>query len=626
MNVWNLPALAVGEVQESIYKYFGHLTLRLHQPEMFAAAHSVLFRNEYDGLIMAADPGIGKSPVMTALALLAREKGIVDKVIFIVPTGTGSINLMTELASVSHPYKVVHIESKNSLCQWIQDKEDPRILAITEENEKCGFELCKIAKKLCPYKNGGCPYYEQKNEAQSADILVCDYNYVFSPFIRRNYGIDEFIANKKVALFVDECHKLPERMFNTFSKQTSSRTIGFAIKELEEYNYNKYIPPVEELRDALGSEIELHFEEMSGLIKDKKLSATMKRLNPRIYTPDKKMVDKLINIGAQIKEEKFNNNKGVVSYTEMVAGFMKAYMVSKEYEYKYIFFTKLKNDFKTMYIGWEPYFIGDLVTYGISGFTKIIFYSGTVDPYVYKKVVGLDTKEWKNRIYVSDLFESPYLKNRKDIIYTKRVFYSENRSNEKFLRPVKKEILKIIDALPKPVVVIATQNWFECLELDLPFLLPPDNMQDAESWVKVVAPGHDLIYISPHCRIAQSVDMGYIKSVLFLGIPYKQINEITEERKRRLGKSLKGKASNNMFAAGYMQYVIPAFEAVIQSVMRGLRSENDSLVVVYSDARFKTNKRLLRNKPFEICDEPDELMAAISRATEQNKNKDKDKV
>ena len=80
-----------------------------------------------------------------------------------------------------------------------------------------------------------CPFELQLEGAREADVVICDYNYVFAPRSAlgrvRDLGIDQ---EGNPNLVVDEAHNLPARAMDTYSPALSSLTLEGMRKQLRE--------------------------------------------------------------------------------------------------------------------------------------------------------------------------------------------------------------------------------------------------------------------------------------------------------------------------------------------------------------------------------------------------------
>jgi DNA excision repair protein ERCC-2 len=76
-----------------------------------------------------------------------------------------------------------------------------RILEVAEKYKVCPYELSLDLSELC-------------------DVIICDYNYVFSPtvYLKRYFDGDR---GEKYIFLVDEAHNLPDRARDMFSSRLS---------------------------------------------------------------------------------------------------------------------------------------------------------------------------------------------------------------------------------------------------------------------------------------------------------------------------------------------------------------------------------------------------------------------
>ncbi len=71
-----------------------------------------------------------------------------------------------------------------------------------------------------------CPFELQLDTVQRADVVICDYNYVFSPRgIQGRLAANGFSSKSKPNLIIDEAHNLPQRAADYFSAKLSSETL-----------------------------------------------------------------------------------------------------------------------------------------------------------------------------------------------------------------------------------------------------------------------------------------------------------------------------------------------------------------------------------------------------------------
>jgi DNA excision repair protein ERCC-2 len=89
-------------------------------------------------------------------------------------------------------------------------------------------------KRIC-VEFGMCPHRAALDVGKHADIIICDYNYIFSDML--DPMLDRFeIGPEDIILIVDEAHNLPDRIRQHLSDHLSPFTIKEASKEVRRYN------------------------------------------------------------------------------------------------------------------------------------------------------------------------------------------------------------------------------------------------------------------------------------------------------------------------------------------------------------------------------------------------------
>lgn len=596
--------------ENRMYIYFPYPDIRDGQKLITPMVYNLIRCNDYDGIIISAASGIGKEACMTSQALLALKDGLADKIIFTIPTDIGKSNILKELASVKHGYKVIKVLSKEILCNWLKETSDERIRAI--ESDSCVFNLCKLQGHKCKYKDNGCSYAEQKKEIESANILICDYNYIISPFIRKMSRFEEIFQDSRTILFIDECHMLKPRAEMILTSSISSTTIERAIEELDKYGFKKEKEAVENILESIQKEVSINRAELRSQMNKnyEGLGEVVLRASDiQKFCESESLGERLIVLGEHISTTKFENKEGIISYSDMVGNFILRFYKRLPYKDKIVFFLKLKNDMKTSYVGWTPSDVRGFLRRAIKGSDKFVLYSGTCKPKKLANDVGLAYE----RVLTPDVIESPYLDNRKDIILTKERFCDSNLKDESFAERIKDDLDRLFSIMTKPIGIVCTNNWYENLQLSSAYdiLNEPEKQEDVDNWLKNLVPNAQIIRFTPYGRVAQSVDISYLKSIIFLGLPYPKFGPIEKEKMNKVAKNYKGKSGNPMGMARYKLMIEPVYEKIIQSAMRGLRNENDRLNVIYYDVNYKLNKPALGSKNLVVCQTIEEVISHL---------------
>ncbi len=108
-------------------------------------------------------------------------------------------------------------------------------------------------------KNKICPYELSLDLSELCDIIICDYNYVFSPTVYlKRYFDDREARGEKYIFLLDEAHNLPDRARDMYSAWLSNKDFE-AIVEVAE--------PSSSITSACLSVIR-HFEKLGSLCRD----------------------------------------------------------------------------------------------------------------------------------------------------------------------------------------------------------------------------------------------------------------------------------------------------------------------------------------------------------------------
>lgn len=200
----------------------------------FAAGVYVAIRDR-KRLFAQAPTGIGKTMAALYPALRALGEGKCSRVLYLTARTTGRKSAADALAFLQErgaKLFAVEIAAKDKFCP--------------QERRDCRAEVCTYAEgfydrlpdAVSEALSGGvwdrtrieelaqkhrlCPFELALELAQRADVVVCDYNYVYDPFV----AIDALLAGGAV-LLVDEAHQLAPRV-------QESRSAKLSLRELTE--------------------------------------------------------------------------------------------------------------------------------------------------------------------------------------------------------------------------------------------------------------------------------------------------------------------------------------------------------------------------------------------------------
>jgi Rad3-related DNA helicase len=180
-------------------------------------------------LFAKAPTGIGKTISTTFPSVKAMGKGILDRLFYLTAktiTRTAAEEAFTRMQERGLMLHTVTITAKDKVCfkeETICTKEhcefadgyydrinDAMLELLSNETLMSRQVIEKYARK-----HRVCPFEFSLDAAYAADVVVCDYNYIFDPRVSLKRMFNE--SRKQTALLIDEAHNLVERAREMFS-------------------------------------------------------------------------------------------------------------------------------------------------------------------------------------------------------------------------------------------------------------------------------------------------------------------------------------------------------------------------------------------------------------------------
>ncbi|MBQ9975279.1 MAG: ATP-dependent DNA helicase [Clostridia bacterium] len=217
---------------------FPYDTVRDGQDTIIKEVSSAI--SEHRPVFINAPTGIGKTSAVLypALKSLADEKG--DRIFYL--TSKNSLhNVVIEachrMEDAGSRVRVLSLVSRNKLCpsgkcnrkactrlKGHSDRLKEALYNLVSSENYITYELLRSYAE----KYSICPFELAKHYAHFADVVICDYNYIFDPSVAR---LDLFGTKGRDVLLVDEAHNLPERI-----KEMHSATLFIdKLEEVGEY-------------------------------------------------------------------------------------------------------------------------------------------------------------------------------------------------------------------------------------------------------------------------------------------------------------------------------------------------------------------------------------------------------
>ena len=204
------------------------------------AANAYVAARDHRRVMIEAPTGIGKTAAALFGALKAAGEGRTSAIFYLTARTTGrraaenALELMRKkglhVRSVTITAKEKSCVPGNLACQdcpYSAGYYDRRraVLVKALEMERLGAdEIRALAdeERLCPFELS-------LDLSESADVIICDYNYAFDPRVR----LQRFFTRKNdCTLLVDEAHNLPERARDMLSASLSGREIAHLRRDV----------------------------------------------------------------------------------------------------------------------------------------------------------------------------------------------------------------------------------------------------------------------------------------------------------------------------------------------------------------------------------------------------------
>ena len=236
-----------------MFPFLAHEKPRPGQIEMIQESTEALRKNGHH--LAAAPTGIGKTAASLAAALeIARNSNSSCKILFltgrqsqhnIVIETVRSIN--SRLKEGQRPVKVADIIGRESMCRDVdvlsgkcfceQGTPDSAKASGREEVRDFILQFPRHVEEIIEKSRtwGVCPWSTCRSAVKDCDILVCDYNHVFSEVVRESSLSAMNINLGQSILIVDEAHNLPDRIRMSMERVLTPAIVRNTEFELQEY-------------------------------------------------------------------------------------------------------------------------------------------------------------------------------------------------------------------------------------------------------------------------------------------------------------------------------------------------------------------------------------------------------
>lgn len=236
---------------------FPYKSLRDSQEEMIRECYRDI-RNG-NRLFCQAPTGIGKTVSTLYSAVKCMGNGVADKIFYL--TSKQSIRLealsaVSKMNSVGVRIRSCVISSREAMCPNVAAKNRGGRLSSSCNPDVCPYakgyydryeealkELIGLSERYdsktiraVAQEKKICPYELSLDLSELCDVVICDYNYVFSPSVclRRYFGDGGRYDTEKYIFLIDEAHNLPDRARDMFSAELSETDFEYIAAALDD--------------------------------------------------------------------------------------------------------------------------------------------------------------------------------------------------------------------------------------------------------------------------------------------------------------------------------------------------------------------------------------------------------
>lgn len=446
-----------------------------------------------------------------------------------------------------------------------------------------GFVNLVGSCKFCPYEVAGL-------KANGTDVVICDYNYLFSSGIREGFlgkigkTLDECI------IIVDEAHNLPERIRMSYSYNLSSDLIKLAMNELNDHikssKYDDYLINIKQILedlffDKLDSGKEIHLIEKEDFLNKLlyKFGKVSKEGIENIY-------EQLEDAAALIKEDK------IISYVERVAEFIRRWHKLDEESYLRVLEKQVKDNKTILNLRIKCIDPSEIASNTLNKSFSSILMSGTLSPIeMYSDILGVQNCSLLE-------LDSPFSSKNQLTLVENEVTSKYSARGSRMYQLMVDHITDILNSADDKNAIVFFPSYafmeqitslINITKLNRKILKEQKFMtkEDKEKFVDKFKENDDpfnpkskVLFAITSGSFAEGLDLPgqALEMVLVVGLPLGVPDVTTQAIIRHFDKK---------FGKGQQYgYVYPAMSKIIQAAGRCIRTEEDKGVVVLMDSRF----------------------------------------
>jgi DNA excision repair protein ERCC-2 len=617
-------------------------------------------------ILLVAPNGTGKTIIaLSGLLPLAYEKNL--KIIYMCRTHSQNRRIIKELIKISQKISDdnlavklngISIRGRNEMCVndtlvtlKLNPKESMSVCSDLRQNRNC-TQFLNLLKKMGKVENPVllapeifnrpidaeelidfckdekiCPYFLCKFLLKEMKVIICNYQWLFNPYIRDLFlqFVDQELKN--CILVLDECHNIIDVATEVNSERITPYSLRLCLKDLEMYRspivmqdfVRSLLDQLKEKKNAIN-----HGEEVvDPNIYLKKLFIN---LGYRDLNGFKNLIQDIYELSISIHEEKLANGSISRDYLGSIAEFWLKWLKTFTLDNYFFCFNlkviKGKKSISLEIVALDPREI--VIPILKTAYTSLNL-SGTVNPYVYNNLMGLNES---GKRYKGIIAASPFDRKHIKAIITEGIDTKRaNRTPAMFKKMINK-INEVLTCTPANIGIFCASYQIlrglltngidkvvnrnrKKLFIEEQGLSASENNLMVDNFKTMASDGGAVLLGVCGGRNSEGEDYpgNHMNSVIIAGFPYHLPTPRVDAKIKYYDKVFNKQGWN--FA-----YLYPAVQRANQASGRPIRKITDKGAIIFMDSRFKTKYKWIsewvRNELKIIPDKPKAIYQALN--------------